>query len=393
VIQTQYIFTGDTPQTITHSNSVTIKKVTTTEEFQVFYHLPWTVYHQDVYWVPPIWQETKDFFNQQNPFWSHAEAQLFIAYINNKPVGRIVGIIDHNFVKVEQHKIGYFGFFECRNDPVGAHALFTAVHDWLHAKKMTVMRGPINGRIDLCCGFMLQGFNEIPYLTTGYNPPYYNDLATSYGLHKATDLVSYKIDLTKPIPKQVQQVAQSCQQRGVCIRPFHRWRLPSELQTWWYDLLSEVFKEHWGYAPASFEEIRNRFGIKELPWIMKPRLFLVAEVDGTPIGFRWSMPDYNVVIQKLKGAIGLFGMLKFLWYKRRVSRGKFIMMGIKKDYRGQGIGTCLNYHTLVEMKRLGYTSAEYGWIEEHNIASRKAGEKIGGTLFKIYRIYETSVQD
>jgi hypothetical protein len=67
-------------------------------------------------------------------------------------------------------------------------------------------------------------------------------------------------------------------------------------------------------------------------------------------------------------------------------------MGIKKKYQGLGIGTCMNYYTLLEMKRKGYDSTEYGWIDEKNIASRKAGEKIGGGLYKIYRVYEKNIK-
>jgi predicted GNAT family acetyltransferase len=66
-------------------------------------------------------------------------------------------------------------------------------------------------------------------------------------------------------------------------------------------------------------------------------------------------------------------------------------MGIKKKYRGQGIGTCMNYHTLLEMKKRGYVSAEYGWIDENNIASCRAGEKIDGKPYKIYRVYKKAI--
>jgi hypothetical protein len=66
-------------------------------------------------------------------------------------------------------------------------------------------------------------------------------------------------------------------------------------------------------------------------------------------------------------------------------------MCIKKKYRGKGIGTSLNYYNLLEMKKLGYSDAEYGWIDEENIASIKSGEKIGGKLYKIYRVYEKNI--
>jgi len=56
-----------------------------------------------------------------------------------------------------------------------------------------------------------------------------------------------------------------------------------------------------------------------------------------------------------------------------------------------GIGTYLNYYTIKEMQKRKYTSAEYGWIDEINIASCKAGEKIGGELYKIYRVYSMNI--
>jgi hypothetical protein len=89
--------------------------------------------------------------------------------------------------------------------------------------------------------------------------------------------------------------------------------------------------------------------------------------------------------------MGFFGAIRFQWYLRNVTRGRFIVMGVKKKYRGLGIGSCMNYYTLLEMKRRGYLSTEYGWIDEDNISSRKAGEKIGGKLYKVYRIYEKDI--
>jgi len=103
------------------------------------------------------------------------------------------------------------------------------------------------------------------------------------------------------------------------------------------------------------------------------------------------LDDYNQIFKNLNGKLGVIGSLKVLLNRRKINRGRFIIMGIKKKYRGRGIGTCMNYHTLVEMKKRGYVTAEYGWIVEDNIASCKAGEKIGGKLYKKYRVYEKKI--
>jgi len=63
----------------------------------------------------------------------------------------------------------------------------------------------------------------------------------------------------------------------------------------------DVFTNHWGYASASYSEVRTRFGVKELKWIINPRLFLFAEIDNQIAGFRLAMPNYNQVFKKLNG--------------------------------------------------------------------------------------------
>jgi hypothetical protein len=249
------------------------------------------------------------------------------------------------------------------------------------------MLGPINGRVDIGCGFVIKGFDSIPYLIGHYSHSYYNDFVEKFNMKKSLDLLSYKIDLRNPIPKDLKEKAKKCEKKGIKIRIFNRLKFKKEMD-WWLDMFMKVFEDHWGYTNVPYDEVKNRFGIKELRWIVDPKLFLVAEKNGKPIGFRWTLPDYNVLFKKLNGKLGIKGLIYVLINRRKIHRGRFIVMGLKKKYRGMNIGTCLNYYNLIEMKKRGYESAEYGWIEEKNIASIKAGEKIGGKLYKIYRVYE-----
>ena len=128
-------------------------------DFKDFYQVPWIVYQNDENWVAPFWIKIKNFFKTKNPFWKHADCCLFIAYKDGKPVGRIAAIIDYIFIKKEEKKIGYFGFFECIKDFKIASELFMAAEGWLVSKKMSSMRGPIDGRVDEGCGFLYEGFD------------------------------------------------------------------------------------------------------------------------------------------------------------------------------------------------------------------------------------------
>jgi hypothetical protein len=212
-----------------------------------------------------------------------------------------------------------------------------------------------------------------------------------YGMKKEKDLISYHVDLTKDIPSKVQESVRHCKLQGITIRKFNRLQYNKEMK-WWISMLMQEFADHWGYTSISEKEVKERFGLKQLRWIVDPKLFFIAEHQNQPIGFRWSLPDYNLLFKDMNGKMGISGILKtFFNRKKKITRGRFIIMGIKKNYRGMAIGTYMNYHTLLEMKKRGYRSAEYGWIDETNIASRKAGEKMGGTLYKIYRVYKISI--
>lgn len=352
--------------------------------------MPFQLYQDDPLWVPPFWYEFKDFFKKKNPFWSHAECVLFVARKNNKVIGRIAGIIDYKFCETVGKKIGYFGFFESVQDFECANTLFQTVQDWLVLKEMKVMRGPIDGRIDVGCGFLYSGFDSRPSLLSSYSPAYYVSFAEKFGMKKARDQLLYYIDLTKPIPLELEEKARQCEASGVRIRPFNRLHTQKELK-WWVELFLETFADHWGYVPVSVEEVKARFGMKQLRWFVDSRLFLVAEFKGSPIAYLWSTPDYNQIFQKMYGRLGPFQILRFFCTKRQIHTGKLHFIGIKKEFRNQNVGSYLNYKILVEMKPRGYIGAEIGWVDEENVAAHKTIAITGAKLYKKHRVFEKNL--
>lgn len=387
----KYVFEKSPSQKISVTSTLSIKVVNTLDVFKEFYKIPFKVYSEEENWVPPFWSEFSDFFKTHQLFWSHARCQLYIAYRDDEPVGRIAAIIDDSLSGRKKTTIGFFGFFECINEYSIARELIDTAKNWLKDQGMKEMHGPVDGRVDVGSGFVIKGYHTLPYLIGHYSKPYYIDFMETYEMRKEKDLISYHIDLSKDIPMNVKESAKRCEEQGISFRKFNRFRFHREMK-WWIPMLLDVFSHHWGYTSSSEEEVKERFGIKQLRWIVDPNLFLIAEHKNQEIGFRWSLPDYNQIFKEMNGTLGLPGVIKILFTRRKkITRGRFIIMGIKEKYQGMGVGTFLNYHTLVEMKKRGYESAEYGWVDENNIASCKAGEKIGGEIYKIYRVYKTKL--
>lgn len=373
-------------------DNIIITKVTSNKDFKNFYHFPFQLYDNNPFWVAPFWKEFRDFFKKKNLFWTHSECQLFLAWEKNKVVGRIAAIIDHKYCASIGEKIGFFGFFECINDFKCAQALLQSAQEWLGARTMSKMRGPIDGRVDIGCGFLYSGFDSPPSLLSLYSPKYYLSFAEKFQMKKARDLISYYIDLTKPIPSQLEKRAQQCARSGITIRPFNRVRAQKELR-WWVDLFLETFTDHWGYVPVPHKEVRLRFGVKQLRWFIDSKLFLVAEHNGSPVAFIWSTPEYNQVFQKMKGRLGPIQFLQFLVLKNKIHTGKLHVIGIKKEFRNQHIGSFLNYASLIEMKKRKYVGAEVGWIDEENDIAHTTIAITGAKLYKKNRVFEKNIKN
>ncbi len=312
---------------------------------------------------------------------------MFILKKNNNIVGRIAAIVDYKYVELLNKNIGFFGFFECINDFDCAKALFDVAKNSLKSRNMTTMRGPINGRVDVGCGFLLEGFNSSPALLSSYSPEYYLSFAQKYNMIKARDQILYYINLTKPIPDKLKEKAQNCKENGIKIRKFNRLRTKKELD-WWIELFLETFKDHWGYVPVEKDEVRTRFGIKQMRWFVDSMLFLVAEIDGSPVAYIWSTPDYNQLFKKMNGRLGPYQALQFILLKKRINVGKLHLIGIKKELRNKNIGSYLNYETLLEMQKRGYIGAEVGWFDEGNKPAHETIKIAGAKVYKKFRVFD-----
>lgn len=383
----KYIFEASSKDIQYPYKNLSIETVTNFKDFEKFYNLSFQLYRNNPNWVAPFWIEYKEFFRLKNPFWKHAEAKLFIAYKKDEIVGRIAAIIDDLHCDISKEKIGFFGFFECVKDYKCAEALFQTAQNWLFSKGMTKMQGPVNGRVDVGCGFLYNGFNSPQSLLSSYSPEYYASYAEKFDMRKARDFLTYYIDLKKPIPRKLQEKAQQCAASGIKTRPFNRLHTRRELK-WWIELFLQTFADHWGYVPVSAEEVKSRFGVKQLRWIVDPKLFLVAELNGSPVAYLWTTPDYNQIFRKMNGRFGLFQVLQFFFKKQHINKGKLHFIGIKKELRNQNIGSYLNYEAIVEMKNRGYLNAEVGLMDEENDVAHTTIAITGAKPYKKFRVFE-----
>jgi hypothetical protein len=114
-------------------------------------------------------------------------------------------------------------------------------------------------------------------------------------------------------------------------------------------------------------------------------------MDGKPVGLSVTVPDINQILMKLNGKLGLIEMLKFMYYKNKVTGVRSLIGGVKKEYRESGIIAAIYYESEMANLKLGYEWCELGWNLEDNDLINKFDEAIGGKLYKKYRFYEINI--
>ncbi len=109
------------------------------------------------------------------------------------------------------------------------------------------------------------------------------------------------------------------------------------------EVYNAAWELNWGFVPMTPKEMDQM--AKELKPICEPDLVLFAEVNGEPVGISVTLPDFNQVLKKLNGKLSPLGLLKFFYYKRKITGLRGVVFGIRKEYRRTGISTAMYYET------------------------------------------------
>src|SRR5690606_22363551 len=124
---------------------INIIPVVTKKQRADFIDFPHDLYIGDSNYVPELFVAQDDLLNpNKHPFYKHSSAQLFLAYKDNKIVGRIAAIWNTEHNTFNQVREGQFGFFDCINHQEVANALFNSAKTWVKEKGGEKIVGPIN---------------------------------------------------------------------------------------------------------------------------------------------------------------------------------------------------------------------------------------------------------
>ena len=373
--------------------ALTVLSITRSKrDLRRFFDVADRIYRHDPNWVAPLRDDVAKVFSDKNPFFEHADIQLFVATRNGADVGRIAAILDRHHNEFHGEKTAFFGFFESEDDPAVSGALIEAASAWARERGMKVLRGPANPSLNDEAGLLVEGFDSPPVLMMTYNPRYYVRLIEGAGFAKAKDLLAYWFEIGPAPLQRFTRINHRVRRRekDVLVRKVSKKSLGADLPKI-REVYNDAWEKNWGFVPMTpAGDGLHGEGLK--PLLDEDFLFLAEarRPDGSlePVGFMLTLPDYNTAIAPLGGRLLPFGWLKFLLGMKKIRTIRVITLGLKKDYRMRGIQSLMFEQGLRAALKRGYTGCEVSWMLEDNDLILGSVRLWGGRHYKTYRMYD-----
>ncbi|WP_294198660.1 N-acetyltransferase [uncultured Sphingomonas sp.] len=380
---------------------LSITPVLTKRDRKAFVDLPFRLYKDDPYWVPPLKGEALGLITpEKNGWFSHAKAQLFLAHRDGRVVGRISAHIDTLGLEMPAARgfgpgCGQWGLMDAEDEGIFT-ALLARAENWLRDQGMTRALGPVSMSIWEEPGLLIQGYQQSPTVMMGHHKPEYRAWIERAGYAPVKQLITYELDITQEFPKLVKRIIRSGEaNKSIVIREVDKRRFEEEAAII-LDILNDAWSDNWGFIPLTPPEIKD-VGVKLKPIVFND-LIRIAELDGKPVAFMITLPDLNEAIRPLNGNLLPFGWARLLlWLRKpRVQTMRVPLMGVRKDLQSSRLAGQLAFMMIEAIRQAsvsnyGATRGEIGWVLDDNQGMNSIATAIDSQVNKVYQIYERTL--
>ncbi|MBM3705218.1 MAG: hypothetical protein FJW66_01700 [Actinobacteria bacterium] len=376
-------------------NSMTLDKL---KEFVIVpYHIAWYKSSQSKKVFPLFVQEISDLnptnfvvpgILTRNPFFDHSQIKYFIAYMGDKPAGRIMAFIDYNYNIQHNTETGWFGLFESTDNKEVAFELMDKAAKYLSDNRCKKIIGPAKFNAGGEIGCLVSGYENKPYFMEPYNAPYYKDYFEDMGFAKENDWYSMNTDelLAGRYMEKIERLHSRINgtrrdistTNGFFIRNVNFKNMKKEIRA-----IRILYNEIWNSInhPQQPEMTEKEFDILAagIKAVALEDLIFIVEKENEPVGVSVSIPDINEVISEYDGRgassgssfsynpsrhffsakdfkrdFQIYSNIQKRLRQKNFSGVRFLILGIKEPYRKTGLDASLYYRTFRTAKDLGF---------------------------------------
>lgn len=317
---------------------ITIKEAVTKSQLKEFVKFPFELYKGNPYWVPPIINDEVESFNKHtNPAFKHAEAYFYLAYRNNKIVGKIAAIINWEEVRNQGKKKVRFGWFDVIDDIEVTKALLEKVYELGRRNNMEYVEGPMGfSNLDKV-GVLTEGYDQDSTMITWYNHPYYKEHLEQLGYVKEKEYIESIFSFNNVDPAPFQKASGLIKNRYglVPINPATTKEVMPYVDKM-FDLFNSSYEKLASFVAVSDEQ-KEYFKKKYVGLINPEYIKFVMDKDDNMVAFTIVMPDFGEALKKANGKLFPFGFLHLLKAKKKSKNVVFYLIGIDPAYQNKGV--------------------------------------------------------
>lgn len=346
-------------------------------------------------YVPDLDSDVRNLFKpKKNPGMKFSIIQPFVAYKDEVPVGRIVGIINSKANDTWKRKNVRFSMIEFIDDLEVSKELIDTVCKWGADQGMDTIHGPL-GITDFDKeGMLVEDFNMMGSINTLYNPEYYPRHMEKLGFSKEVDWVQIHINIPQEIPGRYSRVAQYAkEQMGLRVIKVNNdlvYRQGYGKKV--FDLLNEAYAPLFGFSKLSDEQI-DHFLHTYLKIIDKKLIPVVVNAQNEVVGVAITMGSLSKSMRKANGSLfpmGWYHLLKALKWKPE-DNAEMLLVAVRPDLQGLGINALFFDDLIPIYNSYGFKWAETGPQLEDNIRELSQWKPLKPQLVKRRRCYKKDI--
>lgn len=369
------------------------------KDINAFIDVLWSVYADAPDWIPlPKMMQREALDRKKVPFLGYGDAQLFLAERDGQAVGRISAQINPRHDEYHHEKAGFFGFFDCLDDPEAAAALFSTAEEWLQDRGVDFVRGPLSFTINDEAGCLVEGFDEPPTVMNPQGRPHFGRLIEANGYAKEKDLFGWYYPVGELNDRFRTWHDRIHSMPHIRVRNFDPKHLQRDVKLA-LAIYNDAWQENWSFVPVSDEEADHfasqlKFG----PIVLAdPRITAIVELDGEPAAMIVAVPNFFEALRGLNGSLFPFGWARFYWRLRRgLKNGRVVLLGLKRKHMRKRALAGMNLMLLSEIhlrgQEAGYDWAELGWVLEDNALLNSSLQRTDAHVHKVYRIFRKDLR-
>jgi GNAT superfamily N-acetyltransferase len=317
---------------------ITIKEAKTKKEIKDFIKFSFDLYKGNPYWIPPIIAEEMEGFDKtKNPAFEHAEAYYYLAYRDNKIVGKVAAIVNWQEINVQEKKKVRFGWFDVIDDIEVTKALLEKVYELGHKHSLDHVEGPIGfSNLDKV-GVLVEGFDEMGTMITWYNYPYYKDHFEQLGYVTEKEYIESKFPFANVKPEMFVKASALIKKRyELTALSFNKTKDVMPYVDKMFDLFNASYEKLSSFVAISDVQ-KEYFKKKYISFINPEYIKFVEDKDKNLVAFSIVMPSFSEALKKANGKLFPFGFIHLLKARKTSKDVVFYLIGIHPEYQNKGV--------------------------------------------------------